>query len=106
MGKKIKDEIQKNLIVMIILIIISIPLFNASTWYSTTITSYEKGIYQLEQAAQISSTLYNNMDTNYINFMMNMQSTLVYFYVYVNDSCCTFPDNYSTLNAYYNVSSS
>lgn len=91
---------------MIILIIISIPLFNASTWYSSNITSYEKGIYQLELAAQTSSALYDNMDISYIDFMMKLPSTLVYFYVNVNTTCCTFPDNYSTQRTAYNVSNS
>jgi hypothetical protein len=32
---------------MILVILISIPLFNASTWFDN-ITSYQKGIEQLE----------------------------------------------------------
>jgi hypothetical protein len=46
-GIKIKDEIQKNLVLMILLIIITIPLFNASTWFTSNLTSYEKAIYEL-----------------------------------------------------------
>ena len=46
-GAKVKDEVQKNLVMMILLIIISIPLFNASTWFDSNLTSYEKGISQL-----------------------------------------------------------
>lgn len=106
MGKKIKDEIQKNLILMIILIIISVPLFNASTWYSSNVTSYEKGIYQLEFAAQTSSALYDNLDIKFIDYMMRLPSTLIYFYVNVNATCCTFPDNYPTQQVNYNVSNS
>ena len=39
-GTKVKDEIQKNLVVMILVIIISIPFFNASTWFDSNLTSY------------------------------------------------------------------
>lgn len=46
-GTKVKDEIQKTLVVMILLIIISVPLFNASTYFDSNLTSYEKGIVQL-----------------------------------------------------------
>lgn len=105
-GTKIKDEIQKNLVIMILVIIITIPLFNASTWYSSNITSYEKGIYQLEKAALISPTLYDSIDDYYITFMMGLPSTLIYFTVPVNDTCCTFPDQYPDLRAKYDVSNS
>lgn len=91
---------------MIILIIISIPLFNASTWYSSNVTSYEKGIYDLELAAQTSSALYDNLDTTFIDYMMKLPSTLIYFYVNVNATCCTFPDNYPIHRVTYNVSNS
>ncbi len=42
-GEKIKDEIQKNIILMIILILMSVPMFNFNTWYDP-ITIYQKGI--------------------------------------------------------------
>ena len=40
-GSKLKDEIQKNIISMILLILISIPLLNGRTWFDE-VTSYEK----------------------------------------------------------------
>lgn len=45
-GTKLKDEIQKNIISMILLILISIPLLNGNTWYDN-VTSYEKGLDEL-----------------------------------------------------------
>jgi hypothetical protein len=38
--------------------------------------------------------------------MMKLPSTLVYFSVNFNTTCCTFPDNYPELKAAYNVTSS
>ncbi len=40
-GIKLKDEIQKNIVSMILLVLLSIPLINVDTWFSN-ITSYEK----------------------------------------------------------------
>ena len=94
-GSKVKDEIQKNLVLMILLIIISIPLFNASTWFSANITSYEKSINQLEKASLISHEMFDAVDDHYITFMMGLPNTLIYFNVQVNSTCCTFPDNYT-----------
>lgn len=33
MGSKVQDEVQKNVILLIILILVSIPLLEASTWF-------------------------------------------------------------------------
>lgn len=41
MGAKVQEEVQKNVISMIILILISIPLLDGSTWFST-VTIYDK----------------------------------------------------------------
>lgn len=57
-GSKLKDEIQKNIISMILLILISIPLLNIST-YEDKITSYDKAIEQLEFFASVSTTQYD-----------------------------------------------
>lgn len=40
-GAKVQEEVQKNVISMIILILISIPLLDGSTWFST-VTIYDK----------------------------------------------------------------
>lgn len=45
-GTKLKDEIQKNIISMILLVLISIPLLNGDTWYDN-VTSYEKSLDEL-----------------------------------------------------------
>ncbi len=90
---------------MILLIIICIPLFNASTWYSSNVTSYEKGIYEMEVAAQTSSALYDSLDDFYIESMVKLPSTIIYFSINVNASCCTL-DNYPTYKLTYNISNS
>ena len=90
---------------MILLIIISMPLFVASTWF-TNITSYEKGIKTLESAAAISPSAYNSIDDYYIKYMLGLPSKLIYFEVKVNETCCTFPDNYPNEREKYNISSS
>lgn len=46
-GSKLKDEIQKNIILMVLLVLISIPLFTSDTWIETS-TVYNRGIYQLQ----------------------------------------------------------
>jgi len=38
--------------------------------------------------------------------MMTLPSTLVYFNVQVNSTCCTFPDNYTSLREKYSVTNS
>ena len=45
-GSKLNEEIQKNVITMILLILISIPIFNPATWFSI-IPTYDKSIEQL-----------------------------------------------------------
>lgn len=46
MGTRLKEEIQKNVVSMILLIMISIPLLNADTWFDN-VTSYETSPSQL-----------------------------------------------------------
>lgn len=40
-GARVQEEVQKNVISMIILILLSIPLLDGSTWF-TTVTAYDK----------------------------------------------------------------
>lgn len=88
---------------MIILLIISIPLFDSSTWFTSNVTSYEKGIYELELAAQRLPAIFDIVDNSYIDFMMSEPSTLIYFSVQVNETCCTFPQDYPTEKAFYHI---
>lgn len=44
---------------MILFIIISIPLFNANTWFDN-VTIYEKGIDQLEALSRISPEVFDS----------------------------------------------
>lgn len=86
-GTRLKEEIQKNVVSMILLIMISIPLLNSSTWYSN-ITSYETGPYQLAFFAGNSPSEIDVAFSVFINEMMQKSSPLVYFSTSVNSSCC------------------
>lgn len=46
-GNKLKDEIQKNIILMVLLVLLSIPIFTSDTWIEQ-ISVYSRGINQLE----------------------------------------------------------
>ena len=77
-------------------------MFNASTWFEN-LTSYEKGLLQLQYASKINYQTYDLMVKNYITFMLNTPSTLLYLKININATCCTFPDNYPELQALYNI---
>lgn len=46
-GTKLKDEIQKNIILMVLLVLISVPMFTSDTWIEQA-TVYNRGINQLQ----------------------------------------------------------
>ena len=62
-GSKLKEEIQKNIISMILLILISIPLLNGRTWFDE-VTSYEKSGEEIGFMAEEGQ--YDNYDTYFI----------------------------------------
>jgi hypothetical protein len=44
--------------------------------------------------ASVSSAAYDQQATIYIDHMLGLPQSLVYFYVAVNTTCCTFPNDY------------
>lgn len=46
-GNRLKDEIQKNIILMVLLVLLSIPMFTSDTWIEQA-TVYNRGINQLQ----------------------------------------------------------
>ena len=46
-GTKLKDEIQKNIILMVLLVLVSVPMLSSDSWIDQT-TVYNRGIYQLK----------------------------------------------------------
>ncbi len=59
----------------------------------------------MEVAALTSSALYDSLDDFYIQSMVKLPSTIIYFYINVNASCCTL-DNYPDYKLIYNISNS
>lgn len=90
---KVKDQIQKNIILMIILILISVPLLDSQTWF-LPLNVYQKSIEQLIYIKKNYPPAYDVEAKEYIGAMLNMTNPLVSFTITVNNSCCTFPDNY------------
>jgi len=46
-GIKLKYEIQKNIILTVMLVLVSVPLFTSDTWINST-TVYNRGVNQLQ----------------------------------------------------------
>jgi len=89
----LKDEIQKNLIAMILLILISIPVLNVDTWFDHT-TIYEKSVKELEFFSKQGSTIFDAYAPVLISELVTKTNPLVYFTVPVNTTCCEFPRDY------------
>lgn len=87
MGTRLKEEIQKNVVSMILLIMISIPLLNCDTWYDN-VTSYETGTFQLAYFAGNNASEFDAIFPVFITEMMQRSSPLVYFSASANSSCC------------------
>ncbi len=101
-GSKIKDEIQKNIITMILLILISVPLFNVSTYFDRD-TVYSKSINQLAKTAAGNPEIYDTQVPIFVDEMRNFNEKLIVFQVERNASCCKFPDDYADLAERYGV---
>lgn len=72
---------------MILLILVSIPLFKAETWFNN-VSSYENGVSQLAYFANSNMTEFNAALPVYIDYMIQKAQPLVYISVEVNSSCC------------------
>ena len=92
-GTKLKDEIQKNIISMILLILISIPLLNGDTWYDN-VTSYEKGLDELVYFKSKGSAMFDVSVGIFISEMTQKTFPLIYFQIPVNGTCCEFPKQF------------
>ena len=79
---------------MILLILISIPIFNSSTWFSL-VSTYNKSIEQLAFFKD-NSTQFDIEAGLFISQMLNLPEPLVFFEVQVNSTCCQFPRDYPT----------
>lgn len=90
-----QNEIQKNVILMIILILISIPLLDASTWYNSN-TVYDKGIDNLLYFATNDAKNYQMQANQYITDALTFLNPLLYFNINVNTFNDVFPDNYNS----------
>ena len=91
-GSKLKEEIQKNIISMILLILVSIPIFNSSTWFDV-VSTYDKGIEQLAFFRH-NSTQFDIEAAIFIPEMLALPEPIVFFEVEVNSTCCEFPRDY------------
>lgn len=89
-----QEDVQKNVISMIILILLSIPLLDGSTWF-TNVTKYDKAQVSLIYFAQNYPSQYQ---TNANLFIETATTTflnpLLYFSINTGNITDTFPDNY------------
>lgn len=72
---------------MILLILISIPLFKGDTWFDN-VTSYEMGLNELAYFANSNLSEFNTVLPKYIEVMTQKPQPLIYFTIDINSSCC------------------
>jgi hypothetical protein len=92
-GSRVQNEIQKNVILMIILVLVSIPLLDGSTWFSS-LSVYDRGIDEVMYFANYEPSYYQKQANSFIADGNNFLNPLVYFNVnttYISDQ---YPDNY------------
>lgn len=95
MGAKVQEEVQKNIILLIILILISIPLLDGSTWYNFT-TVYDRSQSSLLFYANNYPADYQTVANSYIaQATTNFLNPLLYFEVTTGNISDIFPDNYT-----------
>lgn len=93
-GAKVQEEVQKNVISMIILILLSIPLLDASTWFSA-VTIYDEAQEGLLFYAQKYPSKYQ-LNANLFIQEANGKflNPLLYFNINTGNISDSFPDNY------------
>jgi hypothetical protein len=80
---------------MIILILMSIPLLDGSTWFSNTST-YDMDHNQIIYFATYNTAYYQQAANLFVsNAANNYLNPLLYFQVQVGNFTDTYPDNYS-----------
>jgi hypothetical protein len=80
---------------MIILILVSIPLLDGSTWFSE-LSVYDRGIYEVVYFADNAPSFYQQQANQFIADAGSFLNPLVFFSInstHINDQ---YPDNYST----------
>ena len=65
---------------MILVILISIPLFTVSTWYNNT-SIYNNGIYQMEYLAFNSPSAFDSQVDFFIQDLLSLPQPLIYFQI-------------------------
>lgn len=94
-GAKVQEEVQKNVISMIILILLSIPLLDGTTWFSS-VTVYDKAESSMIYFAQNYPSQYQtNADMFIATATTSFQNPLLYFSINAGTIVDSFPDNYA-----------
>ena len=78
---------------MIILVLVSIPLLDGSTWYSTE-SIYSHGIEDLMYFANSAPKYYQKQANMLITDHSKLLNPLVYFQISVNTITDKYPDDY------------
>jgi hypothetical protein len=93
-GARVQGEIQKNVILMIILVLVSIPLLDGSTWYSS-LAVYDRGVQDMAYFALNEPGLYKSQASLFISDSDTFLNPLVYFIISTPSINDTYPDNYN-----------
>lgn len=89
-----QEDVQKNVISMIILILLSIPLLDGSTWYTTS-TIYEQAQSSMMYLAEFYPSEYQtNADLFIAKSTTSFLNPLLYFSLEMGTISDSFPDNY------------
>ena len=95
-GARVQEDVQKNVISMIIIILLSIPLLDGATWF-TNITKYDKAQVTLIYMAQNYPSQYQTSADLFITRgTTDLLNPLLYFNINTGSITDTFPDNYPT----------
>jgi hypothetical protein len=86
-GTRLKNEIQKNIISMVLLVLISIPLLDGNTWYEN-VTSYEKSLDELIFFLNYNAVEFDAQLRMTISLMSLKPDPIVYIFVPYNSTCC------------------
>ena len=77
---------------MILLILVSIPIFNSTTWFSPS-TTYTRGMENVIMFKNNTSQ-FDTQANLFISQTLQLPEPLVYFEIYFNATCCQFPKDF------------
>lgn len=83
MGTRLKEEIQKNIILMILLMIISIPLLSVDTWFEN-VHVRGQSVREIEFFMGKGGEQFDTWVKIFVQEMVNKNSPLIYFSAPVN----------------------